>query len=274
MPIKHDNCFYHKFSIHLGFCYRTQKHNMELLGVDIGGSGIKAAIVDTTTGQLLSERERIPTPKPSKPKAVAKVINELINRLNWQGPVGVSFPTIIKNGKALHHSNMDKKWQGKQVDAFLKTHCNRDFYVLNDADAAAMAVMEFGAGKGKEGLVITITLGTGIGSGVFFNGQLISNVELGRIYGKKGDIMESFAADSARKREDLSYKEWGKRLNFFLEHVEQTFHPELIIIGGGISKKMDRFEKYITIDTPVIPAKLLNNAGIIGAALFALKHTK
>lgn len=247
---------------------------MELLGVDIGGSGIKAAIVDAKTGKLVSKRQRIPTPKPSKPEDVAEVIKELITRLNWRGPVGVSFPTIIKNGKALHHSYLDKKWKGVQVDKLLKKHCKQDFYVLNDADAAAMAVMKFGAGKGRKGLVITITLGTGIGSGVFFNGKLISNFELGRIYGKKGDIMESFAADSARKREDLSYKEWGKRVNFFLSHVEQTFHPELIIIGGGISKKMDKFEKYIKIDTPVIPAKLLNNAGIIGAAMFALENIK
>lgn len=244
---------------------------MELLGVDIGGSGIKAAIVDAKTGKLVSKRKRLPTPKPSKPKAVAEVINQLIEDLNWQGPVGVSFPTIIKNGKALHYSNLHKKWKGTQVDELLNKHCKQDFYVLNDADAAAMAVMKFGAGKGKNGLVITITLGTGIGSGVFFNGKLISNFELGRIYGKKGDIMESFAADSARKREKLSYKEWGKRLDFFLSHVEQSFHPELIIIGGGISKKMKEFEKYITIDTPVIPAKLLNNAGIIGAAMFALE---
>lgn len=247
---------------------------MELLGVDIGGSGIKAAIVDAKTGKLVSKRQRIPTPKPSKPEAVAKVINNLITNLNWSGPVGVSFPTIIKNGKALHHSNLDKEWKGTQVDKLLNTYCKQDFYVLNDADAAAMAVMKFGAGKGKNGLVITITLGTGIGSGVFFNGKLISNFELGRIYGKKGDMMESFAADSARKREDLSYKDYGKRLNFFLSHVEQTFHPELIIIGGGISKKMDKFKAYITINTPVIPAILLNNAGIIGAAMFALEQIK
>ena len=156
----------------------------------------------------------------------------------------------------------------------MKKHCGQDFYVLNDADAAAMAVMKFGAGQDKKGLVITITLGTGIGSGVFFDGKLLSNFELGRIYGKKGDIMESFAADSARKREDLSYKEWGKRVNFFLSHVEEIMHPELIIIGGGISKKMDKFKKYITIDTPVIPAQLLNDAGIIGAAMFALENVK
>lgn len=247
---------------------------MELLGIDIGGSGIKASIVDAETGNILSDRKRIPTPQPAKPDAVAKVVNEIIKSLDWKGSVGVSFPTIIKNGKALHYGNLHKSWQGTQIDELFKKYCGLDFYVLNDADAAAMAVMKFGAGKDKKGLVITITLGTGIGSGVFFNGKLLPNFELGRIYGKKGDIMESFAADSARKREDLSYKEWGKRVNFFLSHVEQTMCPELIIIGGGVSKKMDKFKKHITIETPVIPAQLLNDAGIIGAAMFALENEK
>ena len=247
---------------------------MELLGIDIGGSGIKASIVDAETGNILSDRKRIPTPQPAKPDAVAKVVNEIIKSLDWKGSVGVSFPTIIKNGKALHYGNLHKSWQGTQIDELFKKYCGLDFYVLNDADAAAMAVMKFGAGKDKKGLVITITLGTGIGSGVFFNGELLPNFELGRIYGKKGDIMESFAADSARKREDLSYKEWGKRVNFFLSHVEQTMRPELIIIGGGVSKKMDKFKKHITIETPVIPAQLLNDAGIIGAAMFALENEK
>lgn len=245
---------------------------MEILGIDIGGSGIKAAIVDTTNGELVSERHRLPTPQPSKPKAVAEVIKNLIKMLEYEGPVGVSFPTIIKDGKALHHSNLHKKWKDTQVDDLLKECCQQNFYVLNDADAAAMAVMKFGAGKDKQGLVMTITIGTGIGSGVFFNGQLIPNFELGRIFGKEGDIMESFASDAARKRENLNYKEWGKRLNFVLSHIEEIFRPELIIIGGGISKKMDKFEKYIDIDTPVVPALLLNDAGIIGAAMFAAEH--
>jgi len=247
---------------------------MELLGIDIGGSGMKASVVDANTGKLIGERLRIPTPQPAKPKAVAKVVNELISSLNWNGPVGISFPTVIKNGKALQYGNLHKSWKGTQIDELFKKHCDKDFYVLNDADAAAMAVMKFGAGRGKQGLVITITIGTGIGSGVFFNGELLSNFELGRIYGKEGDIMESFAADSARKREKLSYKEWGKRINFFLRHVEEIMHPELIIIGGGISRKKEMFEKYIKIDTPVVPAELLNDAGIIGAAMFTLENLK
>ena len=188
--------------------------------------------------------------------------------------MGVSFPTIIKNGKAMHYGNLDPSWKSTQVDTLFKNTTGNDYFVVNDADAAAMGVMEFGIGKNKMGLVITITLGTGIGSGVFFNGQLLSNFELGRMYGRKGDIMEYFAADSARKREDWSFKSWGKRVNFFLNHVENTFNPDLIIIGGGVSKKMNKFEEFISINTPIKAAELKNNAGIIGAAIFAKKAVK
>ena len=172
----------------------------------------------------------------------------------------------------MHYGNLDKSWQFTQVDDLFNSKTGNDFYVVNDADAAAIGVMEFGIGKNQMGLVITITLGTGIGSGVFFNGQLLSNFELGRMYGRKGDIMELFAADSARKREDWSFKSWGKRVNFFLKHVENTFNPDLIIIVGGVSKKMEKFESYIDIQTPIKAAELKNNAGIIGAAIFAKKN--
>jgi polyphosphate glucokinase len=171
----------------------------------------------------------------------------------------------------MHFGNLDPSWQFTQVDTLFKSTTGNDYFIVNDADAAAMGVMEFGVGKNVMGLVITITLGTGIGSGVFFNGELLSNFELGRMYGRKGDIMEQFAADSARKREEWSFKTWGKRVNFFLKHVENTFNPDLIIIGGGVSKKMDKFESYITINTPIKAAELKNNAGIIGAAIFAKK---
>ena len=169
----------------------------------------------------------------------------------------------------MQYGNLDKSWQYTQIDTLFKSKTGHDFYIVNDADAAAMGVMEFGVGKDQMGLVITITLGTGIGSGVFFDGKLLSNFELGRMYGRKGDIMEFFAADSARKREDWSFKAWAKRVNFFLNHVEKTFNPDLIIIGGGVSKKMDKFEQYIDLNTPLKAAELKNNAGIIGAAIFA-----
>lgn len=242
---------------------------MTILGIDVGGSGIKGAIVNTLDGELTSKRLRIPTPKPSTPKDIAEVIEQLCKALNWEGPVGVSFPTIIKNGKTMHHGNLDKSCQGVQMDDLFKSKIGNDFFVVNDADAAAMGVMKFGVGKNQNGLVLTITIGTGIGSGAFFDGTLISNFELGRLYGKKGDIMESFASDAARKRKDWDFKTWGKRLNFFLNHVEQSFNPDLIILGGGVSKKFDQFKPYIKIKTPLKSAELKNNAGIIGAALFA-----
>ncbi len=247
---------------------------MEILGIDIGGSGIKGAIVDTNKGEIVSERLRIPTPKPATPEAISEVIKMLCNQHQWNGIVGVSFPTIVKNGKAMHYSNLDKSWQGTQVDQLFKSRVGTDFFVVNDADAAAMGVMEFGEGKNEKGLVMTITIGTGIGSGVFFNGELLSNFELGRLYGKKGDIMESFASDAARKRNDWEFKKWGKRLNFFLNHIEKSFNPDLIILGGGVSKKIDQFAKYIDIETPFRAAELKNNAGIVGAALFAKRNCK
>jgi len=244
---------------------------MQILGIDIGGTGMKGAIVDSNTGELLSERLRVPTPKPATPESVSNELKTLIDSFEWKGLVGISFPTVIKNGKAMQHGNLDKSWQYTQVDALFKSKTGNDFFIVNDADAAAMGVMEFGIGKNQMGLVITITLGTGIGSGVFFNGQLLSNFELGRMYGRKGDIMEYFAADSARKREEWSFKTWAKRVNFFLTHVENTFNPDLIIIGGGVSKKMEKFEAYLDIQTPIKAAELKNNAGIIGAAIFACK---
>lgn len=242
---------------------------MDILGIDIGGSGIKAAIVDTEKGVLKSDRIRIDTPKPSKRRDVAKVIDVLIQKFNWKGVVGISFPTVIKNGKALQHGNLHKSWKNTQIDDFLNARIGGEFYILNDADSAALAVMKHGDGKGKEGLVITITLGTGIGSGVFFNGNLLPNFELGRLYGNRGDIMELFAADSARKRNQMSFKEWSKGLNFFLTHIENSFSPDLIIIGGGVSKKIDQFEKYLSIKTPFFATALKNDAGIIGAAMYA-----
>ena len=242
---------------------------MEFLGVDIGGSGIKAAIVDVKTGELISKRYRLPTPQPSEPHAVADVVCHLLEHFNWNGPVGVSFPTVIKNGKAVKHSNMDPAWKNMQVDDLFSEHCKGQFFVCNDADAAAIAEMAYGAGCNKDGLIITITIGTGLGSGVFFNGKLLPNFELGSLYGKNGDIIERYAADSVRKRKDLSYKAWGKRLRFFLKHVEETMHPDMFILGGGVSKRIDKYSQYLDIETPFVTAEKQNNAGIIGAAMFA-----
>ncbi len=244
---------------------------MNILGVDVGGSGIKGAVVNTINGNLISERIRIPTPSPATPKKISQTIKNICNELKWDGLIGISFPTVIKSGKAVQYGNLDPKCKGVQLDTFFESETGNKSFVINDADAAAMGIREFGEGKDHEGLVITITIGTGIGSGVFFNGKLISNFELGRLYGKKGDIMESFASDAARKKNNWDYKKWGKRLNFFLDHIENIFSPDLIILGGGVSKKLELYRNFINIKTPLIAAKLKNNAGIIGASVFAKK---
>ena len=248
---------------------------MKVLGIDIGGSGIKAAIINTKTGELLSERHRIDTPKPAEPKAVAKVIKEMVKHFDWKGPVGCCFPTIIVDGKCKHHGNLSEEWVGVKVDKlFKKTTGKNQFYVSNDADLAGVAEMSLGAGKGVKGKVFVITIGTGIGSGLFYDGKLIPNVELGRIYHTNGEIIEKFAADSARKRDDLTLKEWAKRFDIFLNHVKTLHTPKLFILGGGISKKYDDFKEHLTVDIPIEVAKFKNNAGIIGAAMFAHKKHK
>ena len=248
---------------------------MKVLGIDIGGSGIKAAIVNTKNGELLSERHRIDTPKPATPEAVAKVVKEMVNHFDWKGAVGCCFPTIIVDGQCKSNGNLSNNWVGVKVDKIFKKKCDGNrFYVSNDADLAGVAEMSLGAGKGLKGKVIVVTIGTGLGSGLFFNGKLIPNVELGRIYHTNGELIEKFAADSARKRENLTLKEWAKRFDIFLNHVQTLHTPKLFIIGGGISKKFDKFKEYLTVDVSVKPAKFGNNAGIIGAAIFASKKRK
>lgn len=242
---------------------------MEVFGIDIGGSGIKGAPVDIATGQLTAERHRIATPSPSKPADVATAVKELLDVFDWKGPVGCGFPTVIANGKARGHSNMDPEWVGVQIDELFRRRTGQPFVVVNDADAAGLAEMSFGAGRGKMGLVFVITLGTGIGSGVFYNGELLPNFELGRLLYTNGKPIEYYAADSARIRKELSYKKWGKRLDVFLHHITRLFSPDLIILGGGASKKFHKFEDILTVEVPVIVAETRNEAGIIGAAMAA-----
>lgn len=248
---------------------------MKVLGIDIGGTGIKAAIVNTKTGELLTERHRIATPKPATPKAVAKVVKEMVKHFDWKGAVGCCFPTIIVDGQCKHHGNLSKEWLDVKVDKLFKKECNGiPFFVSNDADLAGVAEMSLGAGKGVKGKVFVITIGTGIGSGLFYNGKLIPNVELGRIYHTDGKIIEKFVADSVRKSEDLSLDEWAKRFNIFLNHVKTLHTPKMFILGGGISKKYDKFKQHLTVDIPIEVAKFKNNAGIIGAAMYAHKKSK
>jgi len=242
---------------------------MEILGIDIGGSGIKAAPVNLSTGELTEERFRIPTPQPSKPSEVAEVVKQLVDHFNWKGAVGCGFPTIISRGKAMAHGNLDEKWSRVQVDELFSKKTGLPFTVINDADAAGLAEMKYGVGKGKQGLVVMITIGTGLGSGVFFNGILLPNFELGRLFYKNGKLIEKYAADSVRKKEDLSFSQWGKRFNNFLNHVNMICAPDYFILGGGVSKKLHKFESEIDVDIPVLLAKFQNRAGIIGAAAAA-----
>ncbi len=240
---------------------------MNILGIDIGGTGIKGAIVDTKKGMLKSERFRIDTPKPSSPEAVADTILKIKNHFNWNNDIGCCFPSVVINGNAKFSSNLDPKWKGVQIDDLFSKACDGlEFSVINDADAAGIAEMNFGIGKDKNGLGLMITIGTGIGSGMFYDGQLIPNTELGRIFGHNGDLFENYTANSARKNENLEWHEWGIRFNQYLTHLVRIFSPDFFILGGGASKKMEKFEKELNVDTPIYVSKNLNNAGIIGAA--------
>jgi len=243
---------------------------MEVLGIDIGGSGIKGALVNSLTGEMLTERHRIPTPPSRKPEEMAEVLAQIVKHFDHKGPVGVGFPTIIKHGICKSPGNLHKTWLGVNVKELFSEVTGLPVTVVNDADAAGYATMNYGIGKGKKGLVVMITIGTGLGSGAFFDGELIPNFELGQIPYKKYKKIELWAADSAKEREGLTYDKWGKRFNRFLELVELIVSPDLILLGGGASKDFDEFKHRIKIETPVTPAELRNHAGIIGAAAAAL----
>ncbi|MBO6516582.1 MAG: ROK family protein [Bacteroidia bacterium] len=246
---------------------------MEILGLDVGGSGIKGAIVDITTGELRSERYRLPTPSSATPDAMAETVKAIVNHFHWTKPVGCCFPTVVKKGRCYTFGNLDPSWVGVQVDELLSRTCNTTFHVGNDADLAGIAEMQMGAGRGKQGKVVMVTIGTGIGTGFFNNGDLVPNIELGRIFHTDGRPIEFYAADSARKKENLSLKEWAKRFDFFLHHVNRIFSPDHLIIGGGLSKKFDKFHPRLTVEIPMEVAEFKNNAGIIGAALYANNKT-
>ena len=245
---------------------------MELLGIDIGGSGIKGALVNAETGEMLTERFRIPTPESRKPDEMAQVIKQIVDHFDYSGPVGCGFPTIVKNGVCISPGNLHKSWVGVNVDELFTEATGREFTVVNDADAAGYASMNYGVGRGKQGLVIMITVGTGLGSGAFHNGELLANFELGQIPYKKYKKIEDWASSGAREREGLSYEKWAKRFNRFLKYVETIVAPDLIIVGGGISKKWHEFAHLLEIETDVVKAELMNHAGIIGAAISCLRE--
>lgn len=240
-----------------------------LLGIDIGGSGIKGALVDAETGELLTERYRLETPQPATPDAVAETVTAIVKHFDYSGTVGCTFPAIVKNGITLSAANVDKSWIGTDADALFTKATGLEVHLLNDADAAGRAEATFGAGKGQNGVVILLTFGTGIGSALFLDGKLVPNTEFGHLYLKDGQEAEPWAADRIRKEEDLSWKRWGKRVEHYLKHLEFIFSPDLFILGGGVSKKSDKFMEFLELQTPIVPAKLLNEAGIVGAALWA-----
>jgi polyphosphate glucokinase len=241
---------------------------MHILGIDIGGSGIKGAPVDTQLGELLTERYRIPTPQPSKPKSVAEVVGQIVRHFDWSGPIGCTFPAVIQNGMVLTAANVDESWVGTNGDELLEDTSGCPVTLLNDADAAGICEMTFGAGRGNQGVVMILTLGTGVGSAIFNRGVLLPNTELGHleIRGKEG---EDRASDRAREEKGWDWEEWGRRVNEYLNRVEALFWPDLFIIGGGVSKEHRHFFRYLKTRAPIVPAELRNEAGIVGAALAA-----
>lgn len=243
---------------------------MITLGIDIGGSGIKGALVDTEKGQMVTDRLRIPTPQPAKPQAVIGVMKEIVDHFEYEGAIGVGMPSVVINGVVFSAANIDNDWIGYAGQAAMVQATGCPTNLANDADVAGIAEMRFGAGKGESGVVMIFTLGTGIGSAMFVNGRLVPNTELGHIYLQNQEKdAENQAAERIRDEEELSWEEWGARLDTYFKHIEAIFSPELIIIGGGVSKKHEKFLHYIDVRARIVPAKLRNEAGIVGAAVLA-----
>lgn len=243
-------------------------------GIDIGGSGVKAALVDLGTGEFIGERIRIATPKPATPEAVAEVCRQLLEQLNVgpEIPVGIAFPAPVIHGVIPFMANLDDSWVGVDVNALMDSVLGRDVVPLNDADAAGLAEIAYGAAKGVEGVVIITTLGTGIGSAIVVDGTLVPNTELGHLE-IDGYDAEKRASSGQKTLQDLSWKKWAKRLQRYYGHVEMLFSPDLFVVGGGVSKNHEKFMPLLKLKTPMVPAKLFNTAGIVGAAWYAASKT-
>jgi polyphosphate glucokinase len=239
-------------------------------GIDIGGSGIKGAPVDLGAGCLAEERLRIPTPQPATPEAVAGVVRAVLDYFGWQGRFGCTFPAVVQHGVVRTAANVDAAWIGTDAHALFRGRTGREPLVVNDADAAGVAEVEFGAARGRPGVVLVTTLGTGIGSALVHDGVLLPNTELGHLE-IDGHDAETRAADSAREREDLSWEDWAERLTRYYTRVEDLLWPDLIVVGGGVSKKADRWLPHVRARTPIVTAELRNEAGIVGAALLAAR---
>ncbi len=247
---------------------------MDVLGIDIGGSYIKGAVVDVQTGKLISEPLQVETPQPASPAAIIEVTADLVKSFPWHGSIGCGFPAVIRAGIAKTASNIDDLWIGLNVKEEMQRATGCPCFVLNDADAAGLAEMQFGEGQGIDGTVLVLTLGTGVGSALFSQGELFPNLELGCLP-INGTSADNYAAAAVRSREDLSWQVWAQRLNLFLNHVERLLSPELIIIGGGISSEHKIFFPQLKIEADLLPAHFFNQAGIVGAACFAAEknHT-
>ena len=261
-----------------------KKHGKSLpntvIGIDIGGTGIKGGIVDLVEGEIVGERFRVPTPQPSTPEAVAEVVAQIVAELSTRPsapgqevPIGVTFPAIIQHGIARSAANVDQSWVDTDVDGLFSKVLQRDVHVINDADAAGLAEVRYGAGKGVDGTVLVITLGTGIGSAFIFDGKLVPNAELGHLE-IDGYDAETRASAVARERDGIDWDEYSVRLQRYFSHVEFLFSPELFIVGGGISKRSKEYLPGLNLRTRIIPAQLRNQAGIVGAALQAALHFK
>ena len=239
------------------------------LGIDVGGSGIKSALVDLSEGSLLTDRLRTDTPQPATPQACADALSAQVVEFDYDGPLGVGFPAVIRDGRVETANNIDPGWIGTKVADFFAEVTGRDVTVINDADAAALAEATYGAAKGVDGMVLTITFGTGIGSGLLVDGELVPNLELGQIELDGHVPAESYFSAKARRREDLDWDAWGARANRYLTHVNSVFNPDLIVVGGGLAKHWELFEHTLDERLPLVPAVMGNNAGLVGAALVA-----
>ena len=242
---------------------------MHALGIDIGGTGIKAAPVDVATGQLLLARQKLDTPRPALPDAVANVVKELTTSFNWSGPVGITFPGVVVGGVTRTAANLDKSWVDTDAASLFTTAIGNPAGVLNDADAAGIAEMTFGAGVGVKGTVLLLTFGTGVGSALFTDGVLVRNTEFGHLE-VRGKDAEKRASEHAKVSRGWGWKDWTERVSEYLQHVEALLSPDLIIVGGGISKESEKWVPLLSgIRAKVVPAALQNDAGIVGAAMAA-----
>ncbi len=240
------------------------------LGIDVGGSGIKSALVDVSDGSMLTERERIDTPQPATPDAIVGVIRELVDGFDYDGPVGVGFPSVIRNGVVETANNIDATCIGTRIEEVIFEAVGRPVSVVNDADAAALAEARFGAARDIAGMVLTITFGTGIGSGLLVDGKLVPNLELGQIEFEGHVPAESYFSAKSRRAENLDWDQWGGRANRYLKHVDMVFSPDLMVIGGGLVKHWEEWQHTLDPSLPLVPAAMGNSAGLVGAALVAI----